>query len=469
MAKDTFYNLIINPEKIAKNNPLGQLPSSKEVVTKTVKIAWPTVVDSFLSAIVSFVDMAMVSSLGTTAITSVGLTTQPRFIMLAAFMALNVAVTAVVARRYGQEDRESANDCLHQMLSIGLVLGLILGAVGFIFARPFMLFAGALDDTIDGSTAYFKVLMIGLVFNALTININAAQRGVGNTKISLTTNLTANIVNIIFNYLLINGRLGFPRLELVGAGIATSFGMFVSFIIAVVSLIKKKGYLKLVIKKMFHFTKSTMLPLWRIWWSAAVEQLFMRFGFFLFAIIVAKLGTDAFAVHQVGMNVMNLSFAFGEGLSVAAAALVGQSLGRGRSDIAEIYGKTCRRIGMFFSVILFFTFSLLGRQIFSIFIKEEQLLNQGQIIMYFAAVITMLQLTQVIYNGALRGAGDVKFVAIMMMVCVAIVRPLFAYLLAFVLNYGIYGIWGSFVIDQALRFLMSRVRFSRGKWKKIEV
>lgn len=469
MAKINGYKLIINPEKQLKNRALGVIPTAKEAISGTVKMAWPTVVDSFLSAVVSFVDMAMVSTISTSAITQVGLTTQPRFILLAVFMALSVAVTAVIARRFGEGDRGSANDCLHQMLSISFVIAIVLSVLGYLFAREFLLFAGAKDDTIDGSTTYFKMLMLGFVFNAVTICINAAQRGVGNTRISLKTNLTANIVNIIFNYLLINGKFGFPKLGVKGAAIATALGMFVSFVVAILSLVKKDGYLKLQIKKLFHFTKNTMNALHKVWWSAAVEQVFLRFGFFVFALIVAELGTNEFAIHQVGMNVMTLSFAFGDGFSSGAAALVGQNLGKKRSDLAEIYATTSRRLGFCLSAVLFVIFATCGEPIIKIFIKEPVLVSQGKIIMYFAALITTFQATQVIYNGALRGAGDVKFVAISMLISVAIIRPASAYIFAFVFNWGLIGVWCSFLLDQLIRFFMSMGRFKTGKWKNVVV
>ncbi len=470
MNSSKVFNLIINPEKVLKGRALGEVPSSREVVGNTVKMAWPTVVDSFLSAIVSFVDMAMVSNLGTTAISAIGLTTQPRFIMLAFFLSLNVAVTAVVARRFGQKDRESANACLHQVLSIGLVMGLLLSFVSIYFARDLVTLAGAKADTVDDATTYFQTIMTAFLFSGLTLTINAAQRGVGKTRISMWTNLVSNGVNIICNYLLIEGHLGFPRLEVFGAALASAIGMFVGFIVAVVSLLRRNGYLKLKVSKLFHFTKSTMSALGKVWWSAAVEQLFLRIGFFIFAAIVANLGTDTFAIHNVGMNIMTLSFALGDGLSVAASALIGQNLGRGRSDLSEVYGKTCRRIGLIFSIILIIVFVLWGDLIFGIFIKERpDLADQGSVIMDFAAVITAIQIASVIYTGALRGAGDVKFVAVLMMLCVAILRPTTAYLFGFVFNWGLYGIWGSFLLDQSLRCVLSMIRFNKGKWKEIKV
>lgn len=125
---------------------------------------------------------------------------------------------------------------------------------------------------------------------------------------------------------------------------------------------------------------------------------------------------------------------------------------------------------MIFSIILIIIFVLFGEDIFGIFIKNRpDLAETGSVIMDFAAVITAVQIAAVIYTGALRGAGDVKYVAVLMMICVAIIRPLTGYLFGYVFNWGLYGIWGSFLFDQSLRCILSMVRFKKGKWKEIKV
>ena len=90
----------------------------------------------------------------------------------------------------------------------------------------------------------------------------------------------------------------------------------------------------------------------------------MRIGFLVYAVLVAKLGTTAFAAHQIGMNIMNISFSFGDGLSVAAIALVGRSLGENRRDMAKIYGGVCQRMGVLFSAAISVVCIALGTPIF---------------------------------------------------------------------------------------------------------
>ncbi|MEG2204740.1 MAG: MATE family efflux transporter, partial [Oscillospiraceae bacterium] len=99
----------------------GPMPSSRALVSTTVQMAWPSIVESFLVALVGMVDTMMVGTLGPHAIAAVGLTTQPKFIALAFFIALNVAVSATVARRRGEEDREGANRALLLALTLAVV------------------------------------------------------------------------------------------------------------------------------------------------------------------------------------------------------------------------------------------------------------------------------------------------------------------------------------------------------------
>lgn len=200
------------------------LPATKEVYKRQFDLTWPCAVESVLVSLIGSIDTMMVGGIGPEAIAAVGITNQPKFILLAVIFSLNTGVTAVVARRKGQQDMLGANSCLRQAMIISLGLSALMSVVGAVFARPILLFAGAGADVIDDATIYFQILMTSIVFTSLSLTINAAQRGAGNTKISMRTNLTANVVNIIFNYLLINGVWIFPKMGVAGAAAATAIG-----------------------------------------------------------------------------------------------------------------------------------------------------------------------------------------------------------------------------------------------------
>lgn len=180
-------------------------------------MAWPAVMESFFIALAGMVDSLMVSSMGAYAVAAVGLTTQPKFIGLCLFIATNVAVSVLVARRRGEKDRLGANQVLLMAVVFTVIAGLIISAACVALADPIIALCGANEDTHSSAVTYFRIIMGGMIFNIISMVINAAQRGAGNTKIAMRTNVTSNVVNMIGNYLLIGGNLGFPELGIAGA------------------------------------------------------------------------------------------------------------------------------------------------------------------------------------------------------------------------------------------------------------
>ena len=169
---------LFEPHRLLRNGkPEGAMPDGAQVLRRTMQVAWPSMLESFLVSLVGMIDTIMVSGLGSYAIAAVGLTNQPKFIGLAIFMSLNVAVSAIVARRKGENDRESANKVLSTSLLITLALTAVISVVCVVFAGDFMRLAGAQDDTLAPATGYFKIVMGGMVFNVLSMVINAARGG----------------------------------------------------------------------------------------------------------------------------------------------------------------------------------------------------------------------------------------------------------------------------------------------------
>ena len=315
---------------------MGELPADRDILSGTVRMAWPSIMESFLVSLVGMVDTFMVSSLGVYAIAAVGLTTQPKFIGLAVFISLNVAVSAIVARRKGEGNRESANKVLQQALLITGGLLVVVSTLCVAFADPILHLAGSQPDTHRPAVTYFRIVMGGMAFNVVSMVINAAQRGAGNTRISLTTNLVSNLVNVVFDYLLIGGHFGFPALGVAGAAIATVIGSVCGCALSILSMLHRDNFICIREVKKIGFDKATVGAITNIGSSTLAEQAFLRIGFMTFAVIVARLGTIPMAAHQIGMNLMSICFSFGDGLSVASVALVGQSLGRGRPDLARV-------------------------------------------------------------------------------------------------------------------------------------
>ncbi|MBQ3668381.1 MAG: MATE family efflux transporter [Clostridia bacterium] len=479
----------------------GEIPSSGEAYKDLIRIALPSVCEMVFISLMGSIDTMMVGTIGTRAIASVGLVGQPRMLMLCMFFALNTGITAVIARRKGQGRQKDANTALRTSLLNALFLSLIMLAFALIFARPLMRLAGAQADTIDDAEAYFKIVSIAMPLNVLSMAICAAQRGIGNTRITMYVNITSNTVNVILNYLLINGIGPFPRLEVKGAALATAIGMCVGSLLAFLSLVQRKGqrdFLYISVSEGGYFDREAASAVRKIAVSAMIEQLALRFGFFIYARLVADLGTQAYASHTVCMQFLNLSFTFADGIGVASTSLVGQMLGRERPDLSHIYGKIAQRIALVGGILLASMIALIRYPLVGLFTSDPTVTRLSTRVMLIVALFQPLQMLSVITSGALRGAGDTKYVARVMLLCVAILRPTiaftairiittyftpihvdlsittavdtFAYWLMYETpQWALLGAWSASLIDMAIRMSLSMKRFNSGKWHNIKV
>lgn len=444
---------------------------SKENIRITFQMAWPSIVESFFVAFAGLVDSLMVSSLGSYAVAAVGLTTQPKFIGLSLFFALNVAISALVARRRGEEKPEEANRILGTSILFIVVSSVMLSILFVVLASPIIHLCGSTPQTHDSAVAYFKIIMGGMIFNCIQMGINAAQRGAGNTKITMRTNVTSNTVNIIFNYLLINGHFGFPALGIHGAALATVLGTVVACIMSILSILKPEGFISLpyIIRNKILPAMDTFLHLVKVGYSVFFEQIHMRIGFMLTAIMAARQGTDAMAAHQVGMNIMGLSFSFGDGLQAAAVALIGRSLGAGDEELAREYGRICRLFGGIISAFLAVIYFAGAGPLMRLFFEEEHIVSIGVSIMRVILFVVIFQISQVVYMGCLRGAGDTFYTAVASTISVTFIRTIGSLLGGYVLGLGIIGIWLGVLADQISRFLFASTRFKKGKWTQIKI
>lgn len=445
---------------------------SKALYRDVFKIAWPSFIELTLTSLVSMVDMMMVGTLGPWAITAVGLATQPRFIFMMMIMSMNTGATATVARARGAGDHEKANRVLKQAMLLCFILAVIGTAGGLLLADPlvrFMANDGIPESTMMAGVDYLNIQMAGFVFMAMTTMITGALRGTGNSRTSMVYNITANIVNVIFNWLLINGNLGFPKMGVQGASLATIIGQAVGCAIAFYTILSGKYYLKLRFRGSWKPDKEILGSITRVGFPALGENVIMRVGMILFARTVASLGEVSMATHQICMNIQSLSFMNGQAFAVSATSLVGQSLGKKRPDMAEHYSTRCRRLGLCVSIFLGLMFGLFGKYFVMLYNTEPDVVNTGAMIMLFVAGIQPVQCSQFVLAGALRGAGDTRITALITLVTVLIVRTGLGYLLVPILGMGLIGAWIAIISDQALRSALVLWRYNTGKWKKIRI
>lgn len=475
---ESFFN---SEKLVPKKYRKGPLPNGKTAFKEVSNIALPSIIEMVMMSLISSIDTIMVGQLGATALAAVALPMQPRMIMLSVFFALNLGVTALVARRKGEGHQKEANLTLRNAIVIVFVLALIIMILGIVFADPLMRLAGGNTNTPEDAEVlreaalYFDYITFSLPINAVSMCINAALRGVGNTKITMQVNLVSNLVNVIFNYLLIGGNLGFPRLGVAGAAIASSIGILAGAVISFIVVMKGRNtYLHIARGESWRLDMPTVKSIFKIGGNAMLEQMSLRFGFFLYSRIIYSLGVILFAAHNIAMQFLNLTFSFANGTAVAGTSLTGQSLGAKRPDIALLKARLSIRLALIISAIVGIVIVVFRYPFATLFIEAnapnaEIVIQNAAEALVVVAIMQPFQMYSVVASGCLRGAGDNLYVAAVMALCVSVIRPLMGYLSVFVFGFGLALTWIMGLSEIALRTILFNRRLHSGRWMGIEI
>ena len=460
----------------------GEIPGFFKISKDVMKIVWASMLEAFLVALVTIFDGIQVAQLDNVASAAVTICRQPYFILVSLAMSLSVALSAIISRRRGQQDIIRANKTLHLGFVISFVGSILLSVIFMILVEPLCLLMQAEQDTLPLAKTYLTILSAGFIFNSLSLTFNACQKGMGNTKISLISNVTANVINIFLNYCLIQGRLGFPRLGIAGAALATIIGQSVCFIISLVAVLRQKDYIKFSFRKIFSFDKDTFRPFFKLMPTIIIEQLLMRFGFMVFSIIVNGLGTTDTYIHGVCNDINSLLFTLADGFSIGTAAIVGMKLGEKRIDLAIVYAKVAMILSVTCGIIMCSLMIVFRKYIVGLYKPDSVYkLNTACNVLLIASAACVFQNIQWVNTGILRSAGDTRFTATTSLISVALIRPILAYLLIYLVlthtnadgtvvkGLGVYGAWVAQLFDQMIRMSANVLRFHSRKWTRIKV
>ncbi|MBQ4382640.1 MAG: MATE family efflux transporter [Oscillospiraceae bacterium] len=456
--------------------PLPEGITEGRLLRDITLIALPSLVELVLTQLTSMADQIMVGRLpgeeGITALAAVGLAAQPKFLLMTMIQALNIGATALIARFRGQQDRLKANRVFKQAMVLNFIISFLFMLLGLGAARPLILFmsggSGQISGaTVDAGVTYLVIQMYGFIPLCAGFTVTAALRGIGETRIPLFYNTAANVINLFLNYVMIYGHLGCPKMGVAGAAIATVIGQTAAFLMAMLTVLGGRRYIHLDFRDRFSFDWPLIRSLAEIGVPSMVEQLFMRAGIIIYTRTVAGLGDLMYATHQVLMSIQAMTFMMGQAFASSATTLMGQSIGKGRFDMAVIYMRRTRNLGMSISAVMAVLIIIFRRQLIGLYNETPEVIALGADILFLLAFSQPFQTDQFITSGGLRGAGDTRYTALVIAVTVLGVRSGLGLLTVRVLDWSLWGAWIALLADQMLRTVLMILRYNSGKWKSI--
>ncbi len=446
----------------------------REIRSNVFKLALPAIVRNIFQSAIGIVNTAVVGNLGTQPLAAVGISNTLVDFVIMTFMALGIGATALVARHLGAKEQDAANAVAKQAVLICVCASLVIGALFYLFPHKAIGMVMALDKKGDPTvlslgSSYLRIVSLTLPLALIMSVIGSISQGAGDMKTPMMITGFINIINGFLCYALVYGAWSFPALGVNGAGIAAAIARGIGGILALAVIFSGRIPVRLFVGDRYRFDMPVIRRLMKVSIPAIVEQGVMQSSRIIYTVFVAGMGTMAVASNQIAMTSQSISFMPGYGFSLAATTLVGQSLGAKKPGRAELSGREANRMAMILMAIMGVVFFFFSRPIVGFFTNDPDVIDLAARCLKIVAISQPALAVSMTMAGALRGAGDTKWVMFNTALGTYGVRLLFSYILGIALGIGLTGVWYAMAADVILRSVLAFRRFAAGRWKNIRV
>lgn len=422
-------------------NPAKRISIRRRVVS----LSLPVLLSALFQRLVSIIDIFMVGGLGAAAIAAVGLSQFLIFAAMTVFWGLSTGTTVVIAHLWGADRREDAGKAAFvASLAAGVMIAAIT-VLGATCGNSIALFMGARPEVMAYVGEYNRLVFLYFGFTAGLNLLSGIMHGQGDTKTPMTAIMLVNIFHVVIAWPLIYGKFGLPKLAVVGAAYAINLSEAIGFCYLLYRVLQL-GAIKFGRPDMALWGR-----IWRVGYPVALERVAQQSGQLLYSKFILGFGTAAYAAHQVGLSIESLSFMPGAGMGIAAATLMGQSLGARKYRQAHMGHIEAMRLALLVMGLMALLFLLLPGQMMRLFTADAEVIREGIVFLRLVALAQIPLALSFVYAGSLRGTGDTFYVFLATLLTMWGVRVLLAWLAADVFHLSLYFVWGVFVIDWWVR------------------
>ena len=439
----------------------------KNEIKKTILLSLPIVVGQLGQMLMSIVDNIMVGKVGTQALAAASIANAIFMLIMVVGFGVTMAVTPLTAIAYGAGKNEECGIVLRQGILLNLFFGILLCGITIVFSECIQ-YLNQPDEIVGPASLYMKVLGLSMLPLMLFQSYRQFAEGVSFLKPAMIIMISANIINILANWIFIYGNLGVTPLGLTGAGIATISSrtfMAVTLMVVIRKSSKMKRFDPTLNYRKIDF--SMMRRLLAIGIPAGFQYFFEVSAFTASSVMIGWMGTVALAAHQIALNLASISFMVAMGISSAATIRVSNAVGR-----KDIQGT---RTAGFSAVILCAVFMASAGLIFILFrfflptlyIADKEVIEISAALLVIVAFFQISDGTQAVGLGILRGMTDMKVPTLITLAAYWLMGLPCGYFMAFKLSMGIYGVWYGLLISLTASGLFMMIRFNSKSRKEV--
>ncbi|HLN19558.1 MAG TPA: MATE family efflux transporter [Bacteroidales bacterium] len=417
-----------------------------------------------MESVFVIIDIYFVSKLGPDAIATVGLTESLITIIYAIAMGLGTATTSMVSRRIGEKNPEAASRTAIQAIITGLIISVMIGLPGYLYAERILSMMGASENIIFNMAGYTRIMLGSNMVIMLLFIINAIFRSAGDAAVAMKVLWVGNILNIILDPLLIFGLGPFPEMGVSGAAMATFLGRGIAVLIQFYLLFRGKKRVQIFMKHI-AFDLRIMLRLIRLSIGSIGQNLIGTLSWIGLVRIISIFGSEVVAGYTIAIRIIGFALLPSWGLSNAASTLVGQNLGAKKPERAEYSVWITGWTNMIFLGVIGLILFLFPSNFISFFIDGSEALSSGiEGLKIISLGFVAYGLGMVLVN-SFNGAGDTMTPLKINIFAYWMVEIPLAWFLALKLGMKQEGVYISILVAETLMTITAWLVFRRGRWK----
>jgi putative MATE family efflux protein len=431
-------------------------------------LAVPMILELIMESTFAVVDIYFVGSLGASAVATVGLTETYLFLLYSIGLGLSTAVTAIVARRIGEKEKDKAAIAAVQAICLGVIVSVPFAAAGIFFAKDLLALMGADPWILEHGSGYTRWMLGGNVVILLLFIINAIFRGAGDPAIAMRVLWIANACNMMLDPMLIFGWGPFPRMGIEGAAIATTIGRSIGVLTQVYLLARGGKHIRVNrVHLRVHWETTVTILRTSV---GGIGQMIVAMTSWIFIMrILAEFGSHVVAGATIALRIMMFTMMPAWGLSNAVATLVGQNLGAHQPDRAERAVWVTGCWNMLFLIGVAVVYNRNSEALVGLFTNDASVVAVGAQWLKIVSYSYFVYGWWMVATQAFNGAGDTATPTRINLVFFWLIEIPLSYVMAKILGLGHAGVFWAIFIAETSVGIFTLWLFTRGEWKKITV
>jgi MATE family multidrug resistance protein len=430
----------------------------KPYFTQILRLSYPIIIGQIGIVLMGVADVVMIGNINATNLAAAGLANSVYFLVSIIGIGTLSAVSAIVAKAKGAGHSNETAILFGQSIWASLALSVFVSSVLLVLTFNLEWFGQSEEVTLL-TKSYLHILNAGTVFMLLFTGIKQFSDGLSITKPSAVITIAGLLLNVFLNWVLIYGKFGFPRLELDGAGYATSFTRLIMALAMFVFVLKGNIYKPWIKIKEQIGGLSLFKNIFRIGLPSGMQYFFEVGAFASAAIMIGWFGKEQLAAHQIAINLASVTYMVATGLSTGGSIAVGDAWGRKNKIDLMMSGKAALIMSILYMGGTAVLFSIFNTFFVGLYIDDVLVGGMAANLLLIAALFQLSDGVQCVSLGILRGINDTKIPTVFTVIAYWVIGIPIGWVLAKYFNLGLYGIWFGLSLGLTFSAVLLSIRF----------